>query len=106
MNCGTSEYHRIARAVSELLKTFQDEHCANCGASLSRLYLYGNAYHCGECLAAVCVVCGCTDEVACAPKRCHWIGPGLCSAHAAELDASLARSAQPRSSVVRPLSSL
>lgn len=105
MNCGTFAYARIARAVTDLLATFEEQYCASCGAPLDRLHLYNNACHCDTCLAAVCVICGCTDEVAC-PKGCYWIGPGLCSTHARELDEALARSGYPRSLVVRHPSSL
>lgn len=90
MNCGTFVIPRIERAVAEVLRTFEEKNCASCGNPLFELDLHHDAYHCKGCGAAVCVICGCTDDVAC-EGGCSWLGPGICSTHGRELDAALER---------------
>jgi len=94
MNCGTFEIQRIARAVKDVLSTFPQPECASCGASMLELHLSGDAYRCKACGAAVCVICGCTQERAC-EGGCSWAGVGFCSTHVNQLDEALARIARP-----------
>ena len=101
MNCGTFEIQRIAAAIAEVMKTFEEKHCANCQLLLVKLVLLRNAkgevsgYCCPGCNEKVCVVCGCSDYASC-EGGCSWVVPGICSTHQRELDQALARTAQPR----------
>lgn len=90
MNCGTFQIQRIEAALKEVLATFDAKECANCDQPLLDLAIVSDEYHCPACGAAVCVLCGCTEQNACT-GGCSWVMPGICSTHDDALDAALAR---------------
>jgi hypothetical protein len=92
MNCGTFELPRIACAVAEVMKAHYTNECASCDTPFTVDQLLAGAlgYYCPSCEAAVCILCGCTDEHACA-EGCSWLEPGVCSTHQTELDAAFTR---------------
>lgn len=91
MKCGTFELQRIACAVAEVLTAHNAKECASCDTPLtSDLKTYNGVYFCPVCDAAVCIVCGCTEDNACI-GGCSWLEPGLCSTHKPELQAALGR---------------
>jgi hypothetical protein len=79
MNCGTFSLAPVAKAISDIIKNGTPS-CHNCGFELSEVTRSRKGYLCPGCDAAVCVVCGCTENRACA-EGCSWISPGLCSTH-------------------------
>lgn len=54
--------------------------CENCLLAVEKADLRRRGFVCPGCGDRVCVVCGCTDSVAC-PEGCEWVEPGLCSTH-------------------------
>lgn len=54
--------------------------CEGCLLILLKEALAAAGYVCEGCGDMMCVVCGCTDSVACA-EGCTWSSPGHCSTH-------------------------
>lgn len=80
----------IEQTIVELLTPRQAIFCASCAAPLAAIEIAQAGYGCPACGAPVCVMCGCTQERACA-GGCAWMAPGICSAHEGTLRAEVAR---------------
>ena len=63
--------------------------CKNCGTSATgaEIMIREGCPGCGE---AVCMLCGCTDQKACA-RGCAWLRPFVCSTHVEALKAEYER---------------
>ncbi len=58
--------------------------CAECRFMTTAIMIGNNFYHCPNCEADICLMCGCTANAACI-GGCSWISPGICSSHKEEL---------------------
>lgn len=86
---------KLVHVFRSVLKAGQPKVCGRCGSALKGLLrVEADGYRCQSCNSRVCIVCGCTDERACADGnyRCYWVGPGFCSTHIKELEIALRNS--------------
>lgn len=54
--------------------------CATCLLVHSKTDLKADGYVCRDCGDTICLMCGCTDSIAC-DAGCVWVEPGKCSSH-------------------------
>jgi hypothetical protein len=64
--------------------------CASCRTLSPVGGIVLSGYVCPVCGEPICILCGCTEAVACL-AQCNWIAPGICSSHEAELKSQVKR---------------
>lgn len=58
--------------------------CRECKTRSDAVEIANEGFLCPDCGVPICVMCGCTDRVACI-GGCRWVFPGRCSSHNEEL---------------------
>lgn len=79
-----------ASTLEELIRIEETIFCAECLEPLAAIEIAMSEFTCPSCGTRVCVMCGCTDERACA-GGCRWIAPGICSTHESVLRSEVER---------------